>query len=65
MKYLIYSESNESLVVISVNSQGEPQLSNDESQAMLFTEDGALKFINVTLNPSGSSFWGTRPTRPR
>lgn len=63
MQYLIYSVDEPALVVISINSQGEPQLSNDESQAMRFTEEEAEAFINYTIDPVGSQFWGTRPVR--
>lgn len=64
MQYLIYQLST-GLVVISVNTAGEPQLSNDEDSAMTFTEDGATAFINDVLQPSGLDFWGARPVRKK
>lgn len=63
MQYLIYDIDNPALVVVAVNSQGEPLLSNDETRAMTFNEDDAMAFIENVLVPAGADFWGTRPVR--
>lgn len=65
MSFIIYKKENPSLLVLCVDSSNNPQLTTNESMAMAFsTAADATTFLN-SLNPSGSDFWGTRPTRPR
>lgn len=63
MQYLIYSIEHPELVVISIDSMGEPQLSNNEKDAMLFSDEEAANFIENIIQPSGTEFWGKRPVR--
>lgn len=64
MKNVIFKKSNPTLMVETLNTNYEPQLTNDVDQAMLFnTETEALAMIG---NMEGTTdFWGTRPKRPQ
>ena len=64
MKHIIYKKTDPSLLVMSVDTKYNPQLTTNENLAMEFdTETQALAFIDL-LNPSGTEFWGSRPHRP-
>jgi hypothetical protein len=64
MKYIIFKKENPELVVATVDSDYNPQLTNDEDLAMEFdSQSGANGFI--TLLPGGTEFWGSRKKRPK
>ncbi len=66
-KYIIFLRSNEEMVLISITpTEGGNQgnVSNDESQAMLFDSEGQANETILTLN-GGSEFWGSRPDKRR
>lgn len=62
---IIYKKSAPELVVMSVDSAGNPQLTTNESLAMTFTTAVNAEIFIKTLNPSSNDFWGTRPSRPK
>jgi hypothetical protein len=66
MKFVIYQQANPNLLVMSVDSSYNPQLTTTESLAMEFNSasDAWAMMINL-LNPSGAEFWGSRPKRPK
>jgi hypothetical protein len=64
MKYVIFKIEEPTLMVQTLDSQYNPQLTNDVDNAMLFdSETEALAMIG---NMEGTTeFWGARPKRPK
>ena len=64
--HIIYLLENPMNLLLSFDSNGEPTYTDNELDAMVFeSKEAALYCIENQLNPSGTEFWGTRPTRPR
>lgn len=66
--HIIYQVNTQNLnnFVQVIEEDGTPILTDNELDAMLFESySSAMDCIENQLNPSGTEFWGTRPTRPR
>ncbi len=64
MHYVIYKKADPTLMVETLDTNYNPQLTNNVDNAMLFpSETSALAMIG---NMEGTTeFWGSRPKRPK
>lgn len=64
MQLVIYKKTDPTLMVETVGSSYNPQLTNDADNAMSFTTQTAADAMIGNL-PGGAEFWGSRPKRPK
>jgi len=64
MTYIIYKKENPILMVETLDSMYDPQLTNDVERAMKF-DSSTTAMETIVLMPGSVDFWGTRPSKPK
>jgi hypothetical protein len=64
MTYVIFKKENPILMVETLDSVYNPQLTNDVARAMKFTSSTSAMETIIQM-PGSVDFWGTRPSKPK